>query len=140
MTKTDSELNKATLTQEQSTSTSSCTTISNNKQQIANKMTNRSNKDNSTVLTVSNLIAAHGNNEMDCLNNNRLIKTTPNQLSKTSLSSLNSNTSSESTILILQNTDLINENAFLISSSSRQPKQQIDQKEKETSKSENQNN
>ena len=87
--------------------------------------------DSSTVLTVSNLIAAHGT-VTDCMNNNKLIRTT-GQPSKTSLSSLNSNasTSSESTILILQNTDLINEKAFVIQSGG-QAKPKGDQPEPES--------
>lgn len=92
--------------------------------------------DSSTVLTVSNLIAAHGH-EPDCMNNQKLIRTAAaagNQPSKASLSSLNSTTSSESTILILQNTDLINEKAFVIqsSSSSQAAKQRKDQSEQES--------
>lgn len=79
----------------------------------------KSSKDYSTVLTVSNLIATHSGDD---------------SLNKSSLISLNSNTSnastsSESTILILQNTDLINENAFRITSTSLPKK--TEQKEKE---------
>lgn len=87
--------------------------------------------DSSTVLTVSNLIAAHEPDNM-----NKLIRTTAagSQPSKASLSSLNSNasTSSESTILILQNTDLINEKAFVIQSSSQAARQREDQSEQES--------
>ena len=109
------ELKKETFT-EQALSASTATT---SKQSVS--------KD---ILTISNLIAAHGDNDNI---NNKLIKTIA-QPSKASLSSLNSNTSSESTILILQTDDLAaKKNAFLISSSSDvlPRKQQKDQKEKE---------
>lgn len=108
----------ASCPQPQSLTTSESTSVSE-----LNKRTNQSSnnnyqqqiKDCSTVLAVSNLIAAHGTEDDNLIGNNQ-------QKNKASLSSLNSTASSESTILILQNLNAPN----LL----KQPN--IDQKKKES--------